>query len=131
MIERDFLGRGVAFPFRFENGKIAVSSDEDLVEESIKIILRTNPGERIMRPDFGSGIEQMVFSTGDTSAATMLAFYIRETLEKHEPRIELIDVKVKRDTGEANVLNIFIEYEIRASNSKRNMVYPFYLEGSN
>jgi hypothetical protein len=126
----DFLGRGVSFPVKTEGGKMKTSFDEDIVNESISIILSTRKGERLLRPDFGADIMSLVFSENNAHTANMVNVYVREALEKWEPRIEVEDVTVTLDSNERNLLNINIEYQIRSSNSKRNLVYPFYLEGS-
>ncbi len=124
----DFLGRGWKFPVKVEDGKILSSEGEDSIRESIRIILSTAKGERVMRPDFGCGINELVFAPIKTSTATLIDFHIREALLIWEPRIEVLKVTVTSDENEKNTLIINIEYMVKASNTKSNLVYPFYLE---
>lgn len=126
-MERDFLGVGLSFPLRVEDGKIAWSGYEESIRESIMLILGTAKGERIMRPDFGCGIQELGFSINDTSTASLAIFYIEEALKKWEPRIKLISVDAGADSKDADRLNISIEYRIITTNTRYNIVYPFYL----
>lgn len=126
--EQDFLGKGIKFPLTVEGKKISTSSGEELIRESIMIILGTAKGERIMRPDFGCGINELVFAPNNTSTATLVNFHVKEALLKWEPRIEVLNVTAQPDEDEQNRLNISIDYRVRATNTKRNLVYPFYLE---
>ncbi len=127
--EADFLGRGFAFPFSVREGRAESSEGEQCIRESIMLILGTARGERVMRPDFGCDINSLVFEVNNTSTATLVSFHVEEALKKWEPRIDLINVTAFPDEEEKNRLNIDIEYEIRTSNRKANLVYPFYLEG--
>ncbi len=128
MADVDFLGRGWRFPVSIENGKIAFSEGQESIKESIRIILETMEGERVMRPDFGCGINRLVFEPNNTSTTTLIAFHIKEALMKWEPRIEVLDVNVIPDANNGkNELRINIEYMIKSINTKDNLVYPFYL----
>jgi len=124
----DFLGRGWKFQVSVEDGEIASSEGEYSIKESIKIILGTAKGERVMRPDFGCDINEIVFAPINTSTGTLIDFHIREALLIWEPRIDLLNVHVSPDENEKNKLIINIEYMVKASNTKSNLVYPFYLE---
>lgn len=126
----DFLGKGTSFPFTMKDNKIYMTQDEALVKESIGIILSTEPGERLMHPDFGAGLSRLAFSQNNTVTATLIADRVEESLKKWEPRIKVLLVDVSPDPEEKNRLNILIDYLIRKSNSKKNMVYPFYLHGA-
>jgi phage baseplate assembly protein W len=81
-----------------------------------------------MRPDFGCGINELVFAPNNTSTATLITFYIKEALLKWEPRIELLKVNAEPDETEQNKLIITIDYMVKTSNTRDNLVYPFYLE---
>lgn len=131
-VDSDFLGRGLAFPAGIDSdsGKFLVSAGEKLIEESVLMILGTAKGERVMRPEFGCGIWQLVFAPNNTATATLIDNYIKEALLKWEPRIELTSVNVSSDSKEGNRLNIDIGYRIKTTNAKKNLVYPFYLEGA-
>lgn len=134
MEKADFLGKGWKFPISAikdegtGESEIAISEGEDAIRESISIILSTAKGERVMRPDFGCGINDMVFSIDNISTKSLISFYIKEALQKWEPRIELLSIDISSDKKEGNKLYINIEYKIKTTNTKRNIVYPFYLE---
>lgn len=127
-MDADFLGKGWRFPVATENGGVAAAEGEELIRESIMIILGTAKGERVMRPDFGCGINELVFAPNNTSTATLITHYVQEALLEWEPRIDVLNVSVNPDEIEPNRLNIFIEYRIITANTKNNLVYPFYLE---
>lgn len=128
---REFLGAGWAFPLRTDpTGSIALVSQEREVAESIRIILGTAPGERPMRPDFGCAIHDLVFAPADATTAGQLAYYVREALDRWEPRIDLQDVTIHFDAVDAGTLLIDIRYTLRNTNDPRNLVFPFYVIGS-
>lgn len=127
MVE-DFLGVGWKFPVKADyNSKIAMSSYEEDIKEAIKIILWTKKGERVMRPDFGCGIHNLIFASINTTAISSVENSIREALLMWEPRIELIKVTVSQEQSEEGKLLIGIDYRIRVTNNRFNLVYPFYL----
>jgi phage baseplate assembly protein W len=126
---REFLGTGWKFPFGVDhNGKVAVSSFEDDIKEAIRIILTTAKGERLMRPDFGCGINEYVFCSMDTLNLHLIENTVHEALTKWEPRIEVLGVKVDTKSAEEGKLLINIDYKVRATNTQFNMVYPFYIK---
>jgi phage baseplate assembly protein W len=132
MADQIFLGVGWKFPVQIaadEDGKerIAASKYVQSVEESIRIILGTNRGERLMRPDFGANLNRLNFSPNNTSTAGLAIFYVQESLKKCEPRIELLNVDAEPDGDDANALLITIDYRIVSTNTEHNLVYPFYL----
>ncbi len=124
----DFLGNGWNFPIQLDgNGQIVQASDEASIAQAIWTILGTAWGERVMRPDFGCGINDLVFAVNNAETAGRLASSVRSALLQWEPRIEVQDVQVSSGDG-GNLLNINISYQVRANNNKYNIVYPFYLE---
>ena len=126
----EFLGSGWRFPVQVdEDGRVIRSADEDAIRQSIWIILGTARGERVMRPDFGCGIHDLVFAVGGTGTAGSVAADVREALVRWEPRIDVLDVAVTAPPGQAATLLIRIEYRVRTTNNVFNLVYPFYLEG--
>jgi len=132
---KSFLGNGWAFPPAFdrksESGVEMIGGDND-IKQSIRIILGTIPGERIMYPEFGCGINKFVFETRDVTIITMLKTTIYDALLFHEPRIKDVIIKVKEDEEIEGKLFIHIDYKVIITNSRSNMVYPYYLaEGSN
>jgi phage baseplate assembly protein W len=107
----------------------AYEEEEENLRQSIWVILGTSKGERVMRPDFGCGIYDMVFELNSPATSGRIAQEVRDALLMHEPRIDVRDVRVEPgDNGET--LLISIDYEARATNNVFNLVYPFYLERS-
>jgi len=124
----EFVGAGIAFPMRIApSGGIALVSREREIEEAIRLILGTTPGERPMRPEFGSRISEHVFSPANASTAGQLAYEVRVALERWEPRIDVEGVEVSFDEADAGVLYLDVQYRIRGSNDPRNLVFPFYV----
>jgi len=127
---KTFLGVGLGFPLRFDgSGAIVTAHYEESVRQSVWIILGTAKGERVMRPEFGCGIYDLVFEVNSASTAGKIAQAVREALLLQEPRIDLRDVQVEPQSDGATLL-IRIEYQVRATNNVFNLVYPFYLERS-
>lgn len=124
-----FLGTGWAFPVSLDvSGSVAVASAQDDVRQSILIILGTNLGERVMRPDFGSGIRAFVFEAISTTTLTLLRTRVEDALVRWEPRIRVERVEVALPHGTSSQVNISVDYRVRATNTFYNLVYPFYLE---
>ena len=124
----DFVGRGWAFPLRTDaTGGIALVSREREIEEAIRLILGTTPGERAMRPEFGCRIHEHVFGLADGTTANAIAGEVRRALTQWEPRIDVHDVTVSFDPLDQTVLYIDISYSIRRTNDCRNLVFPFYV----
>lgn len=131
---KSFLGTGWSFPPAFsQTGKQArLSSDQEDIEQSIKIILSTIPGERLMRPEFGCGIRTFVFEKRDSAFVNGLNHIIGQALLNFEPRINFINAEVLEQNNLDGVLHIQINYTIIITNTRHNMVFPFYLlEGTN
>lgn len=124
---KDVLGSGWQFPLRMnERGGIATSAFDQKIRESIQVILSTVKGERVMRPDFGCAIHDFVFSVIDTSTLTMIKSSVREALIRWEPRVEVLMVGAVSVTE--GLLEIRVDYRVRATNTEANLVYPFYLK---
>jgi phage baseplate assembly protein W len=122
-----FIGRGWAFPMRVSaTGGIGMVEREREIEEAIRLILGTAPGERPMRPEFGCGIHEYVFASADGATAGRIAAEVRVALERWEPRIDVNDVVIAFDTVEIGVLYVDVRYTIRSTNDRRNLVFPFY-----
>ena len=125
-----FLGKGWQFPVAVDDdGALAVAEYEESVRQSIWVVLGTAKGERVMRPDFGCGIYEMVFGVNSSTAASEAAEEVRDALVEFEPRIDVLGVEVSPG-GDGEVLYVSIDYQVRATNTVFNLVYPFYLEGS-
>jgi uncharacterized protein len=122
------LGRGWKFPFTLdERGEVALSDGEVDVQEAIWMILSTAFGERLMHPDFGCGIHDLVFAPNNTGTAGLARFYVEEALGRWEPRIDLEEVEVQADPAQPELLLISVSYRVRMTDSRYNLVYPFYL----
>jgi phage baseplate assembly protein W len=132
--DHSFLGTGWSFPPEFDSdiGSVIMVSDEQDIWESLQLILSTSPGERMMFPKFGCGIRKMVFDTVNTTFLTQLKELIRFSILHYEPRIVLNDVTIESSDPNEGILRIKLDYTIRKTNSRSNLVYPFYLrEGTN
>ncbi len=127
---QEFLGTGWASPVAVDEntGDIRLSRHENDVEEAIVTILKTAPGERLMRPDFGCGIHDYVFAPDNAQTAGMIRFHVEQALGRWEPRIVNLSVRVSSDRARPGVLLIHIAYTVRSTDSRFNLVYPFYLE---
>ncbi|KST68646.1 GPW/gp25 family protein [Mastigocoleus testarum] len=127
-MDDNFLGVGLAFPIELdENNQLKISRYEMAVQQSIWTILGTAKGERIMRPDFGCGIHDFVFSANSASTVGQIVSEVRQSLIEWEPRIDILDVDVTPDEDEDSKLLIIINYRVRTTNNRFNLVYPFYL----
>jgi len=128
-MSKDFLGKGWKYPVRVdENGNIAVSEYEEDIKEAIRIILGTVKGERVMRPDFGCGIHEFVFTSMNAVNLSLIETSVRDALTLWEPRIELINVNADAEKADEGKLFINIDYRVRVTNTEFNLVYPFYLK---
>jgi uncharacterized protein len=122
-----FVGRGIGFPFRVDpNGGLALVADTREIEEAIRVVLATSPGERPMRPYFGCAIHEHVFDVVSVSLFTALRAKVIDALELWEPRIHVEDVQVLPDPTDHSLVFINISYRISNTNSTRNLVFPFY-----
>lgn len=123
----DFLGAGWAFPPRLDaRGRIALSVHDRDIEEAVLLILQTRPGERPMRPEFGSQLHRLAFQPNNAATAGLARRYVIEALTRWEPRIDEIEVNAAADPDRPEVLRIEIAYRIPATNDLRNLVFPFY-----
>ena len=124
---KDFLGTGWAFPVGVDaRGRIALVRRERDVEEAMMMILLTPVGQRVMRPDFGCRIHELVFASNDASTEGLAVYYVEEALARWEPRITLREVTADADPSNPERLLIHIEYESKASYDRRTLVFPFY-----
>ncbi len=127
---RDFLGQGWNFPLQVSSrGGIALVSGESDIEQSIRIILETIPGERVMRPEFGCRVHELVFAPNNAATEGLLIHYIQEAMIRWEPRIEVRDVEVSSDPNNEATLLAEIKYLVKDTHDPRSIVYPLYLMG--
>lgn len=132
---RPMLGAGWAFPVRREAppgddapAPLAMAAEEASVQQSIGLILATAKGERVMRPDFGCDLHKLVFAPNNGATRALAAFEVRESLLAWEPRIEVIDVNVHAGGEVGEQMLIDIEFRVRSTDNRFNLVYPFYLD---
>jgi phage baseplate assembly protein W len=124
----DIYGRGPSFPFTLGAAKdIKESSGVDKIEQSIRAILVTQAGERVMRPTFGANLRSLVFAPNNTATAGLARTYVAESLRRWEPRIDVHSVEVVNDQVNGALL-ITIQYAVKATQDVRSLIYPFYLE---
>ncbi|MGB9253623.1 MAG: GPW/gp25 family protein [Candidatus Korobacteraceae bacterium] len=128
----DFLGRGWKFPVGVDaTGKIALSEYEVDVREAIQVILGTCVGERVMRPTFGGGLHDYVFESMSVTVLGRIQATVFASLVANEQRIQVLNVNVSQSAGDPGTLLIGVDYKVRASNTKFNLVFPFYLQQQN
>jgi phage baseplate assembly protein W len=123
----DFVGAGWCFPIQIDaRGRVALSRRDRDIEEAIKIILLTPKGQRVMRPEFGCKIHELVFAPNDATTAGLASYYVEEAITMWEPRIRLIEVNASPDEENDGRLLIHIDYEIKSTYDRRSLVFPFY-----
>lgn len=123
-----FIGRGLRFPISVDHrGAIALVSGPEAVECALRVVLSTAPGERVMRPNFGCGIWDLLFEPVNANTLGLMAQAVREAVAQWEPRVNLLDVVITPDRRESSLVRIALTYEIRTTNDRRNLVYPFYV----
>jgi hypothetical protein len=132
-MDQGFFGAGWSFGLTEDggigldaDGRLAEASGEEKIRQSIWLILSTAPGERVARPDFGCGIHDLVFSPRTVGAMGEIIRAVREALEAWEPRIDVTNVDAVAHPDDPSGLLIVLEYTVRATNSRQNLVYPFY-----
>lgn len=124
-----FLGIGWAFPVQAEpaSGDVTVAVYEEDVRQAVRLILETELGERVMRPDFGAGLRSLVFEPLNTTTMALVRHRVEQALITWEPRIDVQEVRVTTDPAARNRLDVQIGYRVRAINTFYNLVFPFYL----
>jgi phage baseplate assembly protein W len=124
----EIIGSGLAFPLQVDRrGGIALASDETDVDQAIHLILSTAKGERPMRPEFGCGVHDFVFDSIDAITIGRMEEAIRSALDRWEPRIQVQTLAFDLSGADSGLLTIDIGYTVRATNTERNLVYPFYV----
>jgi phage baseplate assembly protein W len=124
-----FLGRGWRFPLVPDRGgRILYVEGEDSIEEAVEVILGTSLGERVMRPEFGCGIWELVMEANTAQLHGRVQVQVRDALVRWEPRIDVLDVRIESPPEQKNLLLIRIDYRVRSNNAFFNLVYPFFLQ---
>lgn len=127
-MNEDIVGRGWIFPPRIGiQGGIALTNPRNELDQAIRIILSTSPGERVMRPTFGCRLQELVFAPSNAQTCAQARRYVEEALGMWEPRIRLVHVDARPDPNDPSRLLIEISYEVKATHDQRSLVHPFYL----
>ena len=127
-MNHDIVGKGWRFPPQLgPNGRMSLVGGDTEIEQAILIILRTAPGQRVMRPEFGCDLYDLVFMPNNSDTAARVKRAVRRALGMWEPRITVRDVVVQADADDPARLLIDIQFEIKATHDRRSLVYPFYL----
>ncbi len=126
----EFLGVGWQFPITLDRSRsLAKSSAEARIEESVRLILSTAPGERVMRPEFGCRVHELVHAPNAEAVRSLAENHCRDALRRFEPRIDVLEVSASVPPSLPHVMNIDVAYVIRTTNNQFNLVFPFYLAG--
>ena len=131
-MERAFLGSGWTFPIALDgSGELALVNGDECVHQAVRVILGTSLGERVMRPDFGGGLEALSFEPVAAATAALARHRVEQALIRFEPRIDVLSVSAD-PSGDPSLraqglLEIAIDYRVRSTNTFYNLVYPYYL----
>lgn len=129
-INREFLGQGLAYPLQVNpRGEIALARGERDIEQSIRIILGTKPGERVMRPEFGCRAHELMFAPKDATTIGLMKNYVEYALGRWEPRIQVREIEINNVPENDGALLVEIQYEIKQTHDERSLVYPFFILG--
>ena len=128
--DQSFLGRGWTFPPTFSRGgaDVEMVSGPDDIQQSLQILLATAPGQRVMQELFGCDLEGVLFEQVDQSFINTVTGMVSNAILDYEPRIDLNKLTVSESAQSDGLLLISIDYTVRSTNSRYNMVYPFYLK---
>jgi phage baseplate assembly protein W len=126
-----FLGTGWSFPPRFAGNGVAMTSDEADIQASLQILFGTAPGERFLVPKYGLDMHELMFEPMSTTMRALLTDRVRTAILIYEPRIKLLNLRIDSPDPNEGTLQILLEYEVRATNSRFNLVFPFYRTDSN
>lgn len=124
-----FLGKGWSFPPTFDNRAkgVLMTQGEDDIRGSLEILLGTRIGERVMRPGYGMSLDRLMFEAIDTALVATLEKDLEFAVALYEPRIDLTELAVMKDQQEEGRLLIILDYVVRSTNTRNNLVYPFYI----
>jgi len=131
--DTSFLGTGWGFPPEFsrESGEVVMTVDEQDIEASLRILFGTAPGERFLQPRYGLDFREIQFEPMSTTLRTFLQDRVRTAILIHEPRIRLLALTIDSPDPGAGTLAVAVEYEVRTTNSRFNLVFPFYRTDGN
>ncbi|MFC8918403.1 GPW/gp25 family protein [Streptomyces sp. NPDC057116] len=126
-MSEEFLGTGWRFPILPDaSGRLGYAAGEESIEHCLRALLLTGTGERVMRPELGTRAHELVFAPGSVQNLRDLENSIAAAVRDHEPRVELDEVRAEADPADASRITVSVVYRIRRSNTKANLVFPFY-----
>jgi phage baseplate assembly protein W len=130
MDAKAFLGRGWSYPVQPNDAAtdVRLAEHEEDVRQAVRIILETGRGERVMRPDFGAGLDDFLFEPINTTTLALIRHRVEEALITWEPRIRVVEIDVAPNAAQRSRIDIEIDYFVRATNTFYNLVYPFYVQ---
>lgn len=125
---KEFIGKGWRFPIiPGPTGALSYSEADDNVEHSLKVLLMTRVGERVMRGTFGSRLGELVFKPGSSQNLRSIEREVSSTIRAYEPRVEIIEVAAEADAVDATQITVSVSYKVRRTNTRESLVFPFYL----
>src|SRR5579872_290794 len=128
MMGNEFIGKGWQFPILpGPTGGLAWSDGDDNVEQSLRLLLLTRVGERVMRGDFGSRLGELVFRPGSEQNLRAIEREVSSVIVKSEPRVEVLDIAAEADAVDATRITVSLSYRVRRTNTRESLVFPFYL----
>jgi phage baseplate assembly protein W len=123
-----FIGRGISWPMAVDHtGSLALTTGAGDIDRSLRIVLATAPGERVMRSQFGCRIWDMMFEPVTENLLGAMGEAVLDAVAQWEPRIEVNEVNVLADPDDASLVRIVLRYTVKTTNDERNLVYPFYV----
>lgn len=129
MTRRDFLGKGWRFPLRPDaRGALVYSEGGDNIEHSVRVILLTRLGERVMQPEFGCDVGRLLFAPASVANLQLIEQAVRDALVEHERRIDVLDVRAEQSAALETRVDVAIAYRERRTNTVGNLVFPYYLD---
>ncbi|WP_316632460.1 GPW/gp25 family protein [uncultured Flavobacterium sp.] len=131
---QDFLGIGWSFPPEFKEStkEVTMLTDEEDIKSSLEILLSTKIGERLMQPKYGCNMDELLFNPLNRTLKTFVSELIKTAILYHEPRIDVEKIDITKGDDLSGELLVLLDFKVRATNSRINMVYPFYKqEGTN
>lgn len=131
-MKNDFKGTGWKFPVIFnQSNEVSLISNEENIKQSIFLLLSTSLKERIGDPEFGINLNEFLFVQLDEGLGFQIKNLLLKTLQKYEPRVVIDDIEIQNDFRQSNQLNIIISYTVKDTNSRSNMVFPYYIDEAN
>ncbi|GGB55566.1 MULTISPECIES: GPW/gp25 family protein [Deinococcus] len=124
---RDVLGTGLAFPLGVNpRGQLGMVSGERAVAQAIMTLLMTAPGQRVMRPEYGCRIHDLVFAPGDATTLGLASYYVDEAIRRWEPRVTVERVQARLDPADPGRIIVDLRYVLRGTPDARSLIFPFY-----